>query len=68
MPHEEFRKAITALDTRTLQPNFVVQLMKLLPTDQEVAALQSYTVSIALSRLFSLFFFLSCSLSICIYT
>jgi len=43
MPHEDFRRAITALDTRTLQPNFVVQLMKLLPTDQEVAALQSYT-------------------------
>mmetsp|Transcript_32960 Transcript_32960/g.104214 ORF Transcript_32960/g.104214 Transcript_32960/m.104214 type:complete len:325 (-) Transcript_32960:597-1571(-) len=32
-----------SLDTRTLQPNFVVQLMRLLPTDQEVAALQSYT-------------------------
>jgi len=43
IPHEEFRRAIMALDTRTLQPNFVVQLMRLLPTDQEVAALQSYT-------------------------
>ncbi len=43
MPHEDFRRAITSLDTRTLQPNFVIQLMKLLPTDQEVAALQSYT-------------------------
>ena len=43
VPHEEFRKAIMTLDTRTLQPNFVIQLMRLLPTDQEVAALQSYT-------------------------
>ena len=49
MPHEDFRRAITSLDTRTLQPNFVVQLMKLLPTDQEVAALQSYTVSLPTS-------------------
>jgi len=36
IPHEDFRRAIMGLDTRTLQPNFVVQLMKLLPTDQEV--------------------------------
>ena len=43
MPHEDFRRAIKSLDTRTLQPRFLVQLMKLLPTDQEVAALQSYT-------------------------
>eukprot|EP00960_Hanusia_phi_P016471 485427-Hanusia_phi.AAC.1 len=37
IPHDDFRKAIMSLDTRTLQ------LMRLLPTDQEVAALQSYT-------------------------
>jgi hypothetical protein len=37
MPHEDFKRAITSLDARTLQPNFVVQLMKLLPTDQEVS-------------------------------
>ena len=43
VPHEEFKRAIMTLDTRTLQPNFVIQLMRLLPTDQEVAALQSYT-------------------------
>jgi len=31
------------LDTKAINPNFVVQLMKLLPNDQEVGALQSYT-------------------------
>jgi hypothetical protein len=43
VPHEEFKRAIMTLDTRTLQPNFVIQLMRLLPTDQEVAALQAYS-------------------------
>jgi hypothetical protein len=41
--NEEFKHAIMQLDTKALNPNFVVQLMRLLPTDQEVAALQSYT-------------------------
>jgi hypothetical protein len=43
IPHEEFKHAIMQLDTKALNPNFVIQLMRLLPTDQEVAALQSYT-------------------------
>lgn len=43
MPHDEFRKAITSLDVTKLQPNFVSQLLRLLPSDQEVASLQSYT-------------------------
>ena len=43
IPHDDLRKAIMSLDVNKLQTNFVVQLMKLLPTDQEIAALQSYT-------------------------
>ena len=37
IPHDDLRKAIMSLDTNKLQTNFVVQLMKLLPTDQEIA-------------------------------
>jgi hypothetical protein len=44
VPHEEFKRAILTLDTRTLQPNFVIQLMRLLPTDQEVRCYDDVTL------------------------